>query len=195
MYVCMNESYVLTVVLNAGTDPEQPMQLLTRSLAQQLARMSDLSVATPSKLQKLLRAVQAKNKIALTLIGDNTVCPEFLQKRLDTAHGEVTEDDVNSLRQYAESLPSAGVLEGSASEEDRLRWHEYQRFRRSVEQLRVTSKESICREHFPDKPEGAYDDIWDRLEMCKQNGERAFRRRIVLGPNDGFRTNVRETVR
>ena len=63
------------VVLNPDADPEQPVQLLTRSLAQQLARMSDLSVATPDKLQKLMKSVLAKNKVALALISDSTICP------------------------------------------------------------------------------------------------------------------------
>ena len=63
------------VVLNPDADPEQPVQLLTRSLAQQLARMSDQSVATPDKLQKLMKSVLAKNKVALALISDSTICP------------------------------------------------------------------------------------------------------------------------
>ena len=176
------------VVLNPDADPEQPVQLLTRSLAQQLARMSDLSVATPDKLQKLMKSVLAKNKVALALISDSTICPDTLQGNLDVTHGHVTVEDLAVLRERAKTSKSAALLSDSASEEERLAWHEHQRFRKAVEQLRPTSKEAIFREYFPDTPDGSYDDIWDRMEMRAQNAERLMRRRTLSVFKKMYRT-------
>ena len=87
--------------------------------------------------------------------------------------------DLAVLRERAKTSKSAALLPDSASEEERLAWHEHQRFRKAVEQLRPTSKEAIFREYFPDTPDGSYDDIWDRMEMRAQSAERIVRRRTV----------------
>ena len=79
----------------------------------------------------------------------------------------------------AKASEAAALLTDGASEEERLAWHEHQRFRKAVEQLRPTSKDAIFREYFPDTPDGSYDDIWDRMEMRAQGAERIMRRRTV----------------
>ena len=83
------------------------------------------------------------------------------------------------MRERAKMSKSAALLTDSASEEERLAWHEHQRFRKAVEHLRPTSKEAIFREYLPDTPDGSYDDIWDRMEMRAQGAERIMRRRTV----------------
>ena len=99
---------------------------------------------------------------------------------MDLKHGTINAVTLETLTRKCEHIRDrdASVLPSDASEEEQLDWHDGQQFLALVAKLRCTDKAVLLNNEFKDTPLGCYDALWSRVELMRQRGVRADKRRV-----------------
>ena len=182
-------------VLNPHGDEHEPTKFLNKCLALMIVESESLRVATQAKLRVTFVARQRHNRRILEDLARNFHWQQHIGDRTTTMNGVLTSVEITELQRWAQELHEEYQIRSSASQadpmpqgapdeefsvqrDDVLRAHAAAALRMKLQQLTPLGKEDIRSQAFPDTPRGAYDIMWENLELSLQRAVEAEARQM-----------------